>query len=360
MKWSLYIGSVKGIKIFIHWTFLILIVWIVASNMIKGAGADAILLTIGFVLTIFACVILHELGHALTAKKFNHSTRDIIILPIGGVARLESIPEKPIEELLVAVAGPLVNVAISGILFFVLVFSNGFPIMSNINAISPDNFLYMLFLVNLVLAFFNLIPAFPMDGGRVLRALLTLKLNRVKATRIAASAGQVIAIFFVLFGLFNNPVLVLIGIFVYLGAQSESDQVKTKSNLKGFKVRDVLMQKYEVLDSHDTLQRAVDILLNGQTKDFLVKEGENITGTLSRNELIKGLSEKGKDAPVKNAMNHSVIYLNPDSPLDDILLNMNSKNQSIFPVMDELQLLGVLDTENILEFLMVRNAMAGK
>lgn len=298
MKQSLRLGHISGIRLSVHWTFLILIAWIVIANLRKGLEANEILWSVGFVLTIFACVILHELGHALAAKRYNIKTRDIVILPIGGVAQLESIPEKPKEELVVALAGPLVNILIVVMLYPFVSLSSDIGELETVTAIGPSNFLVALMSINLWLALFNLIPAFPMDGGRVLRALLGFRYSHAKATRVAASVGQILAIVFVFFGFTYNPFLIFIGLFVFLGAQSEAVYAQHKFLLKGFTVKDVLMQEIPVIDERATIRDAVSKLLNGQNRNFVVMRDGKPVGTLSRDGIIQALGERGEQVPV--------------------------------------------------------------
>ncbi|HNN00722.1 MAG TPA: site-2 protease family protein, partial [Turneriella sp.] len=219
MRWSIPIGEFRGIKVYIHWTFFLLLTWIGLSSYRAAQNTEQALLTVAYIITLFGCVVLHEFGHALTARRFGIVTRDITLFPIGGMARMEKMPEKPMQELLVAIAGPMVNVVIAAGLFAYMHFSpTVYLIEFPKGPMTPDLFLPTLFLVNVLMAVFNLIPAFPMDGGRILRALLALKFERTRATQIAANLGQVIAIGFVFVGLFYNIWLVFIGIFIYLGA----------------------------------------------------------------------------------------------------------------------------------------------
>ena len=273
MKNSLYIGSVAGSRISIHWSFLILIAWVVFSNFRRGLDTGEIIWAVLFVLAVFACVTFHELGHALAGKRYNIKTRDITLLPIGGVAQMESIPEKPGEELVVALAGPVVNVLIFMLLALVTGGSGLGGDTPDFRVIGPGNFLTALMSVNLWLALFNLIPAFPMDGGRVFRALLAFRMNRVRATRIAARLGQFLAIGFVFVGLYYNPFLILIGMFIFLGAQGEAQQTQTTSLLRGYTVRDALLHEIPEIDSTATVRQAVDRLLQTQNKYFVVKSG---------------------------------------------------------------------------------------
>jgi Zn-dependent protease/CBS domain-containing protein len=359
MKNALYIGSVSGIKIFIHWTFLILIGWIVFSNLNRGLGGGEILWAILFILTIFACVTLHELGHALAAKKFNIKTRDITLLPIGGVAQMESIPEKPQEELIVAVAGPAVNFVIFILLFFALPRPTS-PEMEQIQNIGPANFMYALMIVNMWLALFNLIPAFPMDGGRVFRALLAFRMDRTRATRIAANLGQLLAMAFIFLGLFYNPFLVFIGLFIFIGAQAEAQQTETQSLLRGYTVRDALLEEIPGIEADATVRNAADQLLHSQNKYFVVNNAGKPEGTLGRDEIIKALREVGDQTPVRQAMRKDVLYLSPTMPIEDAWKMMQQQDQPFALVTSKGEVVGALDTDNIAEFVMIRSAEQSK
>ena len=231
MKWSLYIGKPAGIKVFIHWTFILLVVWLSWMHLRQGHGLNEILMGLFFLIFLFACVTLHEFGHALAARKYGIDTQDINLLPIGGVARLECMPEDPKQELVVAAAVPAVNVAIAIVLFSLLLITDQGQIDIS-HHVTGSNFLSDLLIINIILVAFNLIPAFPMDGGRMLRAFLAFRMKRAKATQIAASVGQLLAIVFTMFGLFYNPFLLFIGVFVFLGAGAESRQVSLTESLK--------------------------------------------------------------------------------------------------------------------------------
>lgn len=356
MKGSFKIGSIAGINLFIHWTFAILIAYIIFSSYRAGQNAQQILWSVLFVLSIFVTVVLHEMGHALAAKKFNIITRDITLLPIGGLARLETIPEKPKEELIVAIAGPVVNITIAVIIgLFITI-----PEVKNLNeqlsnGINATNFFLAFYFVNLWLAIFNFIPAFPMDGGRVLRALLAMKFERHIATNIAARIGQVLALGFIILGFYYNPFLIFIGLFIILSAQAEAEYTQIKSMLKGYQAKDVLMKHYQKLDGGEKIKKAVKMLLDGQSKNFLVLKDNEPVGTLSRNEIIKALSEHGENELIRNAMNSNLIFLNPNSPLEEIFEKAQQNKSNLMPVIENEQLIGVLDTENILEFIMLKD-----
>lgn len=310
-----------------------------------------------FILCIFITVFLHELGHALAAKRYNIKTKDITILPIGGLASLERIPENPKEELIVAIAGPLVNIGLALItgLFITIPGLKDLTIQLE-GGVNQSNFFLNFFIVNIWLAIFNLIPAFPMDGGRVLRALLAMKFQRHIATNIAARIGQVLAVCFVFLGFFSTPFLVFIGLFIFLGAQAEATYTQAKSMLAGYKVKDALMKDYKVIDKDATVKEAVHVLLNGQCKNFLVTEFTKPIGTLSRDEIIKALSEKGENEIIFHIMNKNLTFLEADSSLENAYQQVHQHKTTLMPVIENNKLIGVLDTENILEFIMVKDA----
>lgn len=356
MKWSLYLGKYSGIKVFIHWTFSLLLLWIAISDVRSGQTNVQIGWTMLFILAVFLCVTLHEFGHALMAKRFNFKTKYITLLPIGGLAQMEKLPDDPKQELLVAIAGPMVNVVLAIILGFVV--SDFSMEVENLMTIGSHNFLVYLVTVNIVLAVFNMIPAFPMDGGRVLRALLSFKFKREKATQIAASLGQFIAILFVFLGLFYNPFLVLIGIFIFLGAQAENSMVQTQSVLKGFTVKDVMMTDFSKLQASDPLSKATQSLLDSQNTDFVIMDdNDQFVGILSRNELIQGISLLGVEAPIAGALPDTYISLTADQALEEVFPNMKVKGQGLLPVMNGQQLIGVVNSENVMEFILIREAM---
>ena len=358
MKGSFKLGTIAGIGMFIHWTFLLLIAFIVFVNYRAGHNATQIMWSVVFILSIFVTVLLHELGHALAAKNFHINTKDITLLPIGGLARLERIPEKPSEELIVAIAGPLVNIALAFItgLFIAVPDTSGELINRLSGGINASNFLLNFFIVNLWLAIFNLIPAFPMDGGRILRAVLALKLKRHVATRIAARIGQLIALGFIFLGIFSNPFLIIIGIFVIMGAQIEADFTESKFILKGYKVRDVLMKQYPTIEASEKVKTAVELLLDSPYKIFLVTDNNELVGTLNRDEIIVALSEKGEKEPIHTVMNKTLIFLDADSLLESVFEEVYKNKSNLMLVMENNQLIGTLDTENLLEFILINEA----
>ncbi|MBA4276464.1 MAG: site-2 protease family protein [Flavobacterium sp.] len=362
MKGSFKLGNISGIGLFIHWTFSLLILFIVYVNYKSGQNLTQILWSILFILCIFSTVLIHELGHALTAKKFGIKTKDITLLPIGGLARLERLPEKPSEELAVAFAGPFVNIVLAFItsLFITLPNTPEEMIGQLENGVNAYNFFLNFYLVNIVLAIFNLIPAFPMDGGRVLRALLSYKLERHYATKIAARIGQVLALGFIFLGFFSNPILIFIGLFVFMGAQIESEYTETKYMLKGYKVRDVLMKQYPTIDYNETLETAVKLMLDSQNKHFLVTKNDIPIGTLNREQIIEALSKKEEETELSSIIDKDLIMLQADSLLEDVFELVYKNKSTLMLVIENNQLIGTLDTENLLEFILIKEVKAKK
>lgn len=357
MKWSLYLGKIAGIKIFVHWTFLILVLWIIQLHLRAGDSTEEVVMGVAFLFALFACIVLHELGHALTARRYHINTQSISLLPIGGVALLEGMPEKPAQELAVAIAGPLVNVVIAGVLFVVISSTGGFPTNPEEVVMGKETFWLNLYVVNLFLALFNLVPAFPMDGGRIFRALLSLRYPRAQATRIAGNLGQVIAILFVVLGFYVNPMLIFIGLFIFLGAGAEMSVEEVKASLRGSRVADVVMRQYTTLRPDEPLSRAADLLLNSQEKAFLVQDSGGIRGTLSWKEIVSGLAARRGDEPVEEVMNREVVPIAADLPLAEALEKMKGASEALFPVYREGALAGVVNLENVTEYLAIRKAM---
>ena len=357
MSWSWKIGRVAGIPIFVHWTFLILIAYIVIAQVAGGEGLLPALRSVGFVSALFGCVVLHELGHALTAQRFGVETADITLLPIGGIARLQRIPEKPAQELAIAIAGPLVNVVIVILLWAIGVR----PVvnMADPNHLVIAGFWPKLMEVNLFLAVFNMLPAFPMDGGRVLRALLALRIDYARATRLAASIGQLMAIGFGLLGLsVGNPILLLIALFVWIGAESEATQVEERVVLRGVLVREAMLTEFHSLSPTDTLGEASDLLLSGTQHDFPVVDDNRFTGILTRSDLLTGLAQGGREAAVSGFVKAELVSVASNAPLVPAVTTLRESGLPCLRVVDEGATVGLLTLENVGEFVMVRAALA--
>lgn len=362
MNYTFRLGKLAGIDLKLHWTFLILLGWVFLSYFSQTGEVLAGLAGVGFILALFACVVLHELGHALAARRYGVVTRNIVLLPIGGVANLERIPEKPREELVVALAGPAVNVVIAALLAVLLLATGGLPELESLESLTVPtgrSFLTSLLAVNVLLVLFNLIPAFPMDGGRVLRALLAMRYDRARATDIAAKLGQVLAIGFVFFGFFTNFWLVFIGLFIYLGAGGENRAVSMQAALEDYLVEDITMHQYTALQAEEPLKRAVDILLDGQEKDFVVLDGERPMGILTRDDLVRGLGDKGPTATIGQiASQPAVLELSERESLVTAYRRLvQSKTPICFVRSSAGAIAGVLNLENIEEMLLLRGAL---
>jgi Zn-dependent protease/CBS domain-containing protein len=357
MSWSVNIGSIAGTAIRIHITFLLLLVWIFAAGWAAGGIANAVS-SLVFVLLLFTCVVAHEFGHIFTARAFGVATPDVTLLPIGGVARLERIPEKPSEEFLVAVAGPLVNVAIALVLMAVTsthLSLTHFAAMESTSVSMIDR----LAEVNLFLAIFNMIPAFPMDGGRVLRALLATRLGHVRATEIAAGIGQWTAFALGFFGLFYNPLLIFIAIFVYLAAASEAQVVSLRAMSRDVPVAAAMMTNFATLTPDEHIDTAVQTLLRTSQSEFPVIDADHhLFGMLGRSEIIRALRELGPSAAVAAAMVKQAPTVDTRARLEDAFRILQEKSAPAVGVIDAAgRLVGLVTSETVGEMLMVRQAL---
>ncbi|HZP76858.1 MAG TPA: site-2 protease family protein [Pseudolabrys sp.] len=356
MRWSVNIGTIAGTAIRIHVTFLMFLAWIFAANWASGGGAAATRAVL-FMVLLFACVVAHEFGHIFTARGFGVRTPDVTLLPIGGVARLERIPEAPHQEFLVAVAGPLVNVAIALVLmaFGAHISSTHFASIDNSTVPVTDR----LAAVNLFLAAFNMIPAFPMDGGRVLRAVLASRLGFTRATELAAAIGQGVAFALGFIGLLSNPLLIFIAIFVYLAAAQEAQLVALRAMSRGVPIGAAMMTQFATLTREAHVDEAVQTLLRTSQSEFpVIDENGRPAGLLVRGDLIRALKELGPDARVAQAMSKDLPTVSVRQHLDDAFQLIQQKSAPAVGVIDALgRLIGLVTAETIGEMLMVREAM---
>jgi Zn-dependent protease len=362
MKWSWRLLTVAGIGVYVHVTFILLLVWAGWMGFAPRHNWGDAFDYIGFILTLFVIVVLHELGHALMARRFGIGTKDITLLPIGGVARLERMPEKPKQELAVALAGPAVNVVLAILILAGLAVGAHFTSWGHMLG-GGDGFFFRLVVVNIFLAAFNMLPAFPMDGGRVLRALLAIRMNYVRATRIAASIGQGMALLLGLAGLLGalggvmNPFLILIAVFVWMGAAQEASMVEMKSALGATRVDQVMITDFRTLSPDDTLARSVEFLLAGYQQDFPVVRDGRMAGILTRAALVDGLAKLGANMPVADAMEKEFAIVHPHESAESVFMRMQSSGHHLLPVLADEHLLGILTIENVGEFLMVQAAL---
>ncbi len=356
MKWSFRLGTVSGIGVYIHATFFILIGWIFLVHWLEGYNAWEALEGVAFILSIFACVLLHEFGHSLMARRFNIKTRDITLLPIGGLARLERMPTQPMQELWVALAGPAVNIVIASLIFAWLALSATWEPLAALS-VTGGSFLERLMLVNVFLVVFNLLPAFPMDGGRVVRAFLAGFLDYTTATHIAASLGQGMALIFGFIGFFFNPFLIFIAFFVWIGAAQESSMVQMKSALGGIPVKQAMLTNFNVLRSTDTLASAVELILSGSQQDFPVMESGRVVGILTRGDLLVALARQGQDTPVAEIMRRDFASVDAYEMLESVFPRMQSAECRTMLVLQHGELTGLLTLDNVGEFIMIQSAL---
>lgn len=356
MRWSWKLGSIAGIGLYVHATFLILIVWIGAGSWARDPSAVGVVEDVAFVLALFGCVVLHELGHALTARRYRIETRDITLLPIGGVARLERMPEKPRQELAVAMAGPAVNAAIAAALWTGLWLGGAAPWPLEVEVLEGA-FVPRLLAFNLFIAAFNLLPAFPMDGGRALRALLATRRSYASATRIAAEVGQAMALAFGMLGLLGNPILIFIALFVWIGAAAEAGLVEMRSAIAGLVVADAMMRDFSTLAPDDPLDRAIELTLRGSQKDFPVVEQGEVRGLLTQAQILAGLERLGRNARVGAVIDPNVAVVDSHEMLDRVVDRLGAGGSTL-PVTRAGRLVGLLSLENVSEWIQVEAAAA--
>lgn len=353
MSWSIPIVRIAGIQLRIHVTFLLLIAWVALGS----ASAAA------FVLLLFLCVVLHEFGHAFAAKAYGINTPDITLLPIGGVARLERMPEEPKQELIIAIAGPMVNVIIAACLY-VVIGARGH--VDPETAMRGGDMLIGLFQINVWLLLFNLLPAFPMDGGRVLRALLAARMTFARATQVAATVGQAFAWCFGVIGLFGipgvmhaNPFLIFIAFFVYIGASQEAALAQMRDVSRRFPVSSAMVREFRSLPDTATLEEAVDALLATSQHDFpVLDQAGNVAGILTRHDLIAALRKNDATIRVGDVMRRDIPTVTTGTRFEEAFRIMQECNCPAVPVLDGMKrLVGLLTPENVSELMMVQSAL---
>jgi Zn-dependent protease/predicted transcriptional regulator len=360
MKWRISIGRYAGIEVYIHITFFLLLMWIAFVHWTQGNGWIGAVGGMMFILAVFACVVLHEFGHALAARAYGIETRDIILLPIGGVARLERMPREPVQEIYVALAGPAVNLIIAGGLFALLWITNTLAPFGELTVASGP-FFERLMMVNLFLLLFNLIPAFPMDGGRVLRAALAMRGNYVQATQRAAQIGQGIALLFGLAGLMaGNPMLVFVALFVWIGAAQEASMTKMSTALVGVPVSHAMITDFKVLNHDDELTRAVALTMAGSQNDFPVLKENQVVGVLTQKNLISSLKSDGERAAVGDVMQRSFVAVNAEEMLDVSFGKLSECQCHTLPVLHDDRLVGLLTMDNVGEFIRIQTALKSR
>jgi Zn-dependent protease len=356
MKWVYTIGRIGGTEVKVHLTFVLFLVWWAVGGY-QQAGTSGAFAAALWLVAVFACILLHEFGHIFMARRFGVHTPDVILLPIGGVARLERIPDEPKQELLIALAGPAVTAAIALFLYGLIRLSGN---DAGLGDLSPDRpFLSLLMNVNVYLLLFNLIPAFPMDGGRVLRALLASRMGLLRGTRVAVVLGQMLALLGGLYGVTTGHlILVLVAFFVFLGASAEGEAVETRAAGDGLQVSHMMVTDFRTIPVYATLAQAVDLLLSGEQREFPVVDNDGrIEGILTRDNLIRGLSKLGPGGPVTEAMTQGVPLVTPTLGFQDALERLRASKLPALPVVDPAGgLIGLLTSDNITDLLLVQRA----
>ncbi len=356
MAGSYELLTIGGTQVRVHWTFFLLLLWFGLVEWL-AVGGEAAVFAVIFIVLLFVCVLLHEFGHVLAARRFGIRTPDITLLPIGGMASMEHMPEKPSQEVIVALAGPAVNVVIAFLLVVVLGAHLNVAALDLANS-SGSSMLARLAVANVALVAFNLIPAFPMDGGRVLRALLAMHMGYVRATRTAAVVGQVFAVILGFVGLLGNPLLILIAVFVYFAATAESQSVEMRSLARGYLARDAMITKFEALHPGSTADDAAALLLRTTQQEFPVIDAESrMRGIVTRDALIEALRDRGGSTPVAEFMEKDVPVVTGTARLDNVLQMLQQKSARAVAVAGpDDRLLGFITPENFSEMVMVGRA----
>ena len=359
MAWAWRIATIAGIPIYVHGTFAVLVAVLLVSGLAQGRGGAAAVSGVVFILAIFVTIVLHELGHALTARRFGIRTRDITLLPIGGVARLERMPDIPRQELWVALAGPAVNIAIATVCYVALAAVTAGPPALSLDP-SAAGVVGRFTAVNIALALFNLVPAFPMDGGRALRAILAERIDYVRATEVAATIGQGLALVFGLVGLLVNPWLVFIALFVWMGASGEASAAGIRGALAGVPVSRAMMTDFRTVEAESPLREAIGLVLTGAQRDFPVVDasGRQIVGVLTRDQLMAALNAHGSSGLVRDAMATEFETAEAREMLDGVFVRLQAASCPVLPVLAEGRLVGLLTRENVAEYVMIRGALS--
>ncbi|HTR50008.1 MAG TPA: site-2 protease family protein [Kofleriaceae bacterium] len=352
-RWAWRVGSIAGIPIYIHASFILLLVWVAMSYL--GGSHEAATTAKGFVLvaSVFTIVVLHELGHALVARRFGIATHDITLYPIGGISRLDHMPEKPKEELLVAIAGPAVNAVLAAAIYLGLRLS-GAGAGGNPLTIGGAFFVQLMW-INISLGAFNLLPAFPMDGGRILRAILGFRMDHARATAAAARIGRGLAVVMGIAGLAWSPLLVVIAIFVWMAAGQEARAERMKRALGGVSVANAMVTHVETVAPETALDAAAARLLDGFQHDFPVVDGTTVVGMLTHGDVMRGLGTHRHELTVGDVMHREYPVASAEEGLTGVLGRLPPDGSSIVVIQDD-RLVGLLDPDHINKLLAVRSA----
>ncbi len=357
---SFRLFSVGGTDVRVHPTFFLLLVWVAAVHWFRG-GAPAAVAGVVFIVLLFLCVVLHEFGHVYAARRYGIRTSDVTLLPIGGVASLERMPEKPIQEIIVALAGPAVNLVIALVLMLVLGARFDLAQMAELQE-AQTSLMGQVAAANVALVVFNMIPAFPMDGGRVLRALLATRLGFTRATRIAGTIGQVLAVVLGFAGLFGNPLLVLVAVFIFLAAGAEAGFVQARDATRGHLASEAMITSFMPLSPQSTVDEAADLLLRTTQHEFpVVDASHNLSGVVTRDAIFAALKQKHGATPVIEVMTGDVRTVPENACLETVFADLQKRAAHFIGVVDRGgRFIGYLTPENISELVMIRTSAAAR
>jgi Zn-dependent protease/predicted transcriptional regulator len=355
MKRSIKISSIKGMSINMHWTFLIVMVWVITANAVNGLTFGNIIWSVVFIALVICSVLIHEMAHYWTARHFNIQTNEITLLPTGGISSYENFPKGPKEELLISLSGPVVNLAIAGLLLpFIQSHEPIWKVVNHFDIIHENDLLYKLHIVNLGLFSINIIPAFPLDGGRILRAILGLKMNYFKATSIVIVIGKILAAALFLAGIiYFNLLLLVISLLIFGAVQMEEYVLHLRSLVKGVTFGEVVINDYQSIQSHSTIQEVMGNLMSNHTKHFMVMEAGKPIGTIHRIRIINEAAEKNYSLPVKSLMKKNLVFFNADDSVEQGFKTLVAFPYRNYPVMQKGIFTGVISLMCILEYLML-------
>ncbi len=343
MRGAIRLFKVSNISVNVHFTFFLLLFLVMYSG-IKG---------VALILGVFCFVTLHELCHSIVAQKFGIRVKEITLLPIGGVASMAKMPDRPSEEFFISIAGPLLNIAVIVIFYFPLYFLLGPSVLYSFFTKGPSihtwsHVLVYIYWINLILAVFNMIPAFPMDGGRILRSIMARRMGYQKATRIAVNFGHIFALIFGYLGFIHwNIILIAIAVFIYMAASSEELQVDIRETLKKFMIKDIIPSRFVTLDKDATLSKVLELIFHSHQEDFPILEGSRMIGFVTRGDIIAGIHQRGTQAPVSLIMRTKFPVLRITDSLDKAQNIMQENNMKSLPVVRDGSVIGVITIEDI-------------
>lgn len=358
MRGSFKIISVRGINLYLHWTFLFLLLWVLLANGQNGDQINQLAWSMLFMLAFFFSVLAHELGHAVTAMEYGINAKNIVLLPSGGVASLEKFPSNPRQELLINVSGPLTNLIIAGVLKILFPAQTTLPDdYWQVSIAHGHDFILSLFLVNLVLALFNLIPAFPLDGGRILRALLAFRLNYIRATRVAMGISKTVAALLIGGGIIlYNPIMAIAGMFIIFAEDAEEYYLRIRSLVKDISINEVTMADFSTLQHDLTVMQASETLMQNHSKFFIIMENDRPVNSINRLKIITAMAEMKYNTLIQDLEKEKIETLDGDQPVDQVLEKLAVDEEKLFPVIERGYFSGVVSLDHIVEYLLLQKA----